>query len=138
MSTRRKQREQVLKMLYQLEVGKGDAEDVFFFYLEEEKPEVETSRFVKALFFGVTEKTDELDKKIEEFADNWKLSRIALVDKNVLRMSLYEIIYCDDIPNAVAINEAVDIVKKFSTEDSGKFVNGLLDKIKNELAKKGS
>jgi transcription antitermination factor NusB len=136
MSTRRKLREQILKMLYQREVGKSTSDEVFSFYLKEEKPDSKSAEFVKAIFFGTAEKIAELDQKIEKFADNWKLNRIALVDKNILRMALYEMLYCDDIPTVVSINEAVDIAKKYSTADSGKFVNGLLDKIKNELAQK--
>ena len=136
--TRRKLREQVVKMLYQSEVGKSTPEEVFSFYLGNAKPDKNSLTFVKNLFFGVSEKIAELDKKIEKHADNWKLKRIALVDKNILRMALYEMIYCEDIPDVVSINEAVDIAKKYSTEDSGKFVNGLLDKIKDELAKKGA
>lgn len=134
--TRRKLREQILKMLYQLEVGKSTPDEVFSFFIEEESPDEATSLFVKNIFLGVSERVLELDKKIEKFADNWKLNRIALVDKNILRMALYEMLYCKDIPDAVSINEAVDIAKKYSTEDSGKFVNGLLDKMKDELAKK--
>ncbi len=136
MSTRRKLREQILKMLYQREVGKSTSDEVFSFYLQEEKPDPKSAEFVKAIFFGAAEKSAELDKKIEAFADNWKLNRIALVDKNILRMALYEMLYCEDIPTVVSINEAVDIAKKYSTADSGKFVNGLLDKMKNELAQK--
>jgi transcription antitermination protein NusB len=81
----------------------------------------------------VLESLPELDKKITEFAQNWDLRRMAAVDRNILRMAVYEMIHRDDIPPVVSINEAVDIAKKFSTQDSGKFVNGILDRIKREL-----
>lgn len=138
MSTRRKLREQVLKLLYQMELGKTNPEEVFQFYLKEEQPVQRASEFVKCLFLGVCEKSSELDKEIIKVAENWKLNRIAIIDKNILRMAIYEIFYCPDIPEVVSINEAVDIAKKYSTADSGKFVNGLLDKIKNELVQKRS
>lgn len=121
-----------------MEAGKSSPEDVFAFYLEEEKPNAEASQFVKKVFFGVSEHLKTLDKLIRDAAKNWKLGRIAVVDKNILRMALYEMMYCSDIPEVVSINEAVDIAKKYSTADSGKFVNGLLDKIKDELAQKRS
>jgi len=138
MSARRKLREQVLKMLYQVELGKSNPEEVFQFYLKEEQPVQSALEFVKCLFLGVCEKSSELDKEIIKVAENWKLNRIAIIDKNILRMAIYEIFYCPDIPEVVSINEAVDIAKKYSTADSGKFVNGLLDKIKNELVQKRS
>jgi len=138
MSSRRKLREQVLKILYQMELGKTDPEEVFQFYLKEKEPDQKASDFVKGLFFGVCEKSDELDKEIIKVAENWKLNRIAIIDKNILRMAIYEISYCPDIPEVVSINEAVDIAKKYSTSDSGKFVNGILDKVKNELVQKRS
>ncbi len=75
----------------------------------------------------------QLDGRITHFAQNWDLKRMAVVDRNVLRLAIYEMLYREDIPPVVSINEAVDIAKKFSTEDSGKFVNGILDKIKGEL-----
>ena len=75
----------------------------------------------------------ELDQHIVQFAQNWDLKRMAVVDRNILRLAIYEMYFRDDIPPIVSINEAVDIAKKFSTGDSGKFVNGILDKIKGGL-----
>jgi N utilization substance protein B len=66
-------------------------------------------------------------------AENWELERIAIVDRNILRMAIYEMMFRDEIPPVVSINEAVDVAKKFSTRDSGKFVNGILDRIRKEL-----
>jgi len=134
MTKRRKLREKIVQMLYQREIGKSSPDEVFDFYLKERAPQEEASNFVKRLFFGVCDNIPLLDEKIVKHAKNWKLNRIARIDKNILRLAIYEMQFCSDIPNVVSINEAVDIAKKYSTPDSGKFVNGLLDKIKDELA----
>ncbi len=89
--------------------------------------------FAEPLIRGTLENREKLDDQIRKFAQNWDLHRMAVVDRNVLRLAIYEMLYRDDIPPIVSINEAVDIAKKFSTEDSGKFVNGILDKVKGEL-----
>ena len=89
--------------------------------------------FADPLIRGTLEHRDECDVEIRRFARNWDLHRMATVDRNVLRLAIYEMRHRDDIPPVVSINEAVDIAKKFSTQDSGKFVNGILDKVKGEL-----
>ncbi|HEU5123428.1 MAG TPA: transcription antitermination factor NusB [Verrucomicrobiae bacterium] len=89
--------------------------------------------FAEPLIRGAIEHRDAVDERIKKHAKNWDLHRIAAVDRNILRLAIYEMLYRDDIPPIVSINEAVDIAKKFSTQDSGKFVNGILDKIKGEL-----
>src|SRR5687768_11368231 len=95
--------------------------------------EAATRAFAEPLIRGVLEHRDELDAKIKHYAKNWDLHRMAAVDRNVLRLAIYEMLYREDIPPIVSINEAVDIAKKFSTEDSGKFVNGIRDKVKGDL-----
>ena len=89
--------------------------------------------FADPLIRGVLEHRERCDEVIKTHARNWDLHRIATVDRNILRLAIYEMLYRDDIPPVVSINEAVDIAKKFSTQDSGKFVNGILDKFKGEL-----
>jgi N utilization substance protein B len=89
--------------------------------------------FADPLIRGVVERRQALDDVIRKYAVNWELHRIAAVDRNILRLAIYEMLHRDDIPPIVSINEAVDIAKKFSTQDSGKFVNGILDKVKGEL-----
>src|SRR5258706_15822701 len=89
--------------------------------------------FAEPLIRGTLEHRDEADGIITKHAKNWELHRIAAVDRNILRLAIYEMLHRDDIPPIVSINEAVDIAKKFSTQDSGKFVNGILDKVKSEL-----
>ena len=89
--------------------------------------------FAEPLIRGVIERQARLDEAIRQHVKNWELHRIAAVDRNVLRLAIFEMLFREDIPPVVSINEAVDIAKKFSTEESGKFVNGILDKIKGEL-----
>lgn len=89
--------------------------------------------FADPLVRGVIEHRAELDSVIERHVRNWSMDRMAAVDRNVLRLAVYEMLHREDIPPVVSINEAVDIAKKFSTHDSGKFVNGILDKVKGEL-----
>jgi len=89
--------------------------------------------FADPLIKGTLEHRDESDELIKKHAKNWELHRIAAVDRNILRLAIYEMLHRDDIPPVVSINEAVDIAKKFSTQDSGKFVNGILDKVKGDL-----
>src|SRR5207247_10149584 len=86
--------------------------------------------FADPLIKGALENRDEADSVIKKHAKNWELHRIAAVDRNILRLAIYEMLHRDDIPPVVSINEAVDIAKKFSTQDSGKFVNGILDTVK--------
>jgi N utilization substance protein B len=89
--------------------------------------------FADPLIKGALQYRDEADNLIRTHAKNWDLHRIAAVDRNILRLAIFEMLHRDDIPPVVSINEAVDIAKKFSTQDSGKFVNGILDKIKGDL-----
>lgn len=89
--------------------------------------------FADPLIRGALEHREEADGLIKKHAINWELHRIAAVDRNILRLAIFEMLHRDDIPPVVSINEAVDIAKKFSTQDSGKFVNGILDKVKGEL-----
>ena len=95
--------------------------------------EAETRLFADPLIRGVLEQRDQIDEQIKKHAKNWDFHRIAAVDRNIMRLAIYEMLHRDDIPPVVSINEAVDIAKKFSTQDSGKFVNGILDKVRGEL-----
>jgi N utilization substance protein B len=99
--------------------------------------ELEIRVFADPLIRGALEHRDEADACICKHVQNWELRRIAAVDRNILRLAIYEMLHRDDIPPVVSINEAVDIAKKFSTRNSGKFVNGILDKIKAELLRPG-
>lgn len=95
--------------------------------------EAAMQEFATPLIRGTVEHLEEIDGRIMQYARNWDLHRMAAVDRNVLRLAIYEMLYRDDIPPIVSINEAVDIAKRFSTDESGKFVNGILDKVKGDL-----
>ncbi len=95
--------------------------------------EAEVRLFAEPLIRGTLEHRAELDEVIMRHARNWELHRMAAVDRNILRLAIYEMLHRNDIPPVVSINEAVDIAKRFSTQDSGKFVNGILDKVKGEI-----
>ena len=95
--------------------------------------EAETRLFAEPLIRGVLEQRDAIDEHIKKHCKNWYFHRIAAVDRNIMRLAIFEMLHREDIPPVVSINEAVDIAKKFSTQDSGKFVNGILDKVKGEL-----
>ena len=95
--------------------------------------ELEVRRFAEPLIRGALEFREEADTLVRKYSKNWDLPRIAAVDRNILRLAIYEMLHREDIPPVVSINEAVDIAKRFSTDDSGKFVNGILDSVKGEL-----
>lgn len=94
--------------------------------------------FAKALVDGVIEKRQEIDTLLKDYSSNWKLSRMSGVDRNVMRIAIYEMLFCNEIPLKVSINEAIDIGKKYGARDSGGFINGILDTIRTNLEKKGS
>ena len=95
--------------------------------------EAEVRLFADPLIRGVIGQRDAIDEHIKKFAKNWEFHRIAAVDRNIMRLAIFEMLHREDIPPVVSINEAVDIAKKFSTQDSGKFVNGILDNVRSEL-----
>ena len=137
-SRRRLARELAVQFLYQFDLAGGSLDDAFPLFWETQA-EVDDigRRFAEELVRGVLEQRAGIDEKIVKYTDNWDLPRIAAVDRNILRLAMFEMLYRDDIPPVVSINEAVDIAKKFSTEDSGKFVNGILDKVRGELMRPG-
>lgn len=94
--------------------------------------------FAETLVSGVMEKRDEIDALLKDNSSNWKLSRMSGVDRNVMRIAIYEMLFCKEIPLKVSINEAIDIGKKYGARDSGGFINGILDTIRTNLEKKGS
>jgi len=92
--------------------------------------------FLKRLVSGVLEHCQELDRLIGQYSENWRLDRINMIDRNILRIALFELFYCEDIPPKVTINEAIDLGKRYGSEDSGSFINGILDRIQNEVVRK--
>lgn len=91
-----------------------------------------------SLVHGVQRTRDEITAWIENSSEHWKISRMSGVDRNIMRIAVYEMLYCDDVPAKVAINEAIEIGKKFGTDESGAFINGVLDRINKELSKQES
>lgn len=136
MGTRRKSRESALQVLYQLNITKQDATTAFTRFEEHFLPDGMADDFAKRLVLGVLEHRPELDGLIERYSEHWRIDRIDMIDRNILRMALFELLYCEDIPPKVTINEAIDLGKRFGSEDSGSFVNGILDRVQNEVVKK--
>lgn len=133
---RRKSRESALQVLYQLNITKEDANKALAQFQETFSPQEETDEFLKRLVLGVLEHCRELDRLIEQHLENWRLDRINMIDRNILRMALFELLYCEEIPPKVTINEAIDLGKRYGSEESGNFINGILDRIQNEVVKK--
>lgn len=101
------------------------------------RPAKKAQPFFLKLVNGVLETRSEIDALIERFSKNWKISRMSGVDRNVMRIAVYEMLHCEDIPPKVSINEAVDVGKKFGTEESGAFINGIMDSVRDALDKEG-
>lgn len=135
-------RDWALKILYQTDISHRPIErSVEAFPTQEENPEeqaAEVFEFCKRLVFGVHEHLKEIDEKISQYATNWQLKRMAIIDRNILRLGVFELQYTTDIPPKVTINEAVELAKKYGDLNSSKFVNGILDNIhKTEVIPKG-
>lgn len=126
MSKRKNGRELVLKVLFQIEVGKLPPDEVLETAFEQVRPPAEEIRYVRETVEGILADAERLDGIISELAEGWRLERLAKVDKCVLRAALYDLTHRPDEPVNVTINDAVEIAKKYSTEDSGRFVNGIL------------
>jgi len=131
-SIRRDAREWVVQMLFELDLNPKETAVLFEHFWAERDPDPESRRFAEATVLGVIENRPVIDEAISNNADHWDLSRMKVIDRNVMRMGVYEILFRGDIPPVVSINEAVDIAKYFSSRESGKFVNGILDKVMKE------
>jgi len=127
MGTRRKSRELALQVLYQEELAGLavllDFEE-FCIHFQVNKKAIP---YARKLLHGVQAKKEEINQLISRYAENWRLERMSVIDRNILRLAAFEMYYQDDVPVSVAINEAVEIAKRFSTDDSGPFINGILD-----------
>ncbi|MEK7842235.1 MAG: transcription antitermination factor NusB [Deltaproteobacteria bacterium] len=134
--SRRKARIAVLEMLYQLDMTDGDVKDITAAQFEEKNLAKDSRGFIVRLVNGVWEHRSEIDRLIEANAENWSVYRITLIDRNILRLAVFEMVYCPDIPFKVAIDEAIELGKIYGAEDSGAFINGILDKIAQGLSLK--
>jgi len=134
MGLRRDGREAAIQFLYQCDTHRPEKVEEALTALWKQNEEPQNVRdFANDLLRGALEKLPEVDAKLRTLADNWDFERIAVVDRNILRLAVYEMLFRPEIPPVVSINEAIEIAKKFSTAESGKFVNGLLDRVKKEL-----
>jgi transcription antitermination protein NusB len=137
MGVRRDARECALQMLYEFDVGKHSKDEILrTFWQMNEHPD-KVREFANQLFEGTIQRLKEIDKVIQQHTKNWRLGRMAAVDRNVLRLAVFEFLSGGKTPGTVVINEALEIAKKFSTNESAQFVNGILDSIKNDLLEKG-
>jgi N utilization substance protein B len=129
MSMRRRGREIALQVLYQLDLDPADPKKVLDRHWENFQPAEQAREFCARLVEGVLANAGEIDRLIEENSENWTLKRMAVVDRNILRLAAFELRFCPDIPFKATLNEAVELAKKFGTDDSGAFINGILDRI---------
>lgn len=127
MRTRREARERALSLCYELDVKRGTLEDLLA-----DLP-VAPDAYAVALARGVEDHREDIDALIRKYADRWSLERMPVIDRNVLRMAVFELAHCPEIPVAVAISEAVELAKRYSTDDSGRFVNGMLGRIAEQV-----
>lgn len=134
MGGRRLSRELALQVLFQIDLVNANMEESLKYIFERDKFSEEVKEFTLIITKGVVSNLNEIDKTIKHYTDNWSLERITNIDRNLLRIAIYEILYMKDIPKSVSINEAVELAKKYSTKSSFSFVNGVLGKInKNNI-----
>ena len=129
MGERRLSREISLKTLFQIDLVNTDIEETLKYTFENNKYSNEVKEFTLTLVKGVMNNLSEVDKAISNYTNNWSLERITNIDRNILRVAIYEILYLKNIPKSVSINEAVELAKKYGTKSSFSFVNGVLGKI---------
>ncbi|MDP2945618.1 MAG: transcription antitermination factor NusB [Atribacterota bacterium] len=129
MGGRRLSREMALKVLFQIDLVRTNIEEALKYTFEDGEFSDEVKEFSLILVNGVLSNLSEIDKSIINYTNNWSLERITNIDRNILRMAIYEILYLKNIPKSVSINEAVELAKKYGTKSSFSFVNGVLGKI---------
>jgi len=137
MGTRRQARELAMQALFYIDMQDNVSFQMLESFCDNFRPPEKVRPFFLKLVNGVLEARGEIDTLIERYSKNWKIHRMACVDRNVMRIAVYELLYCGDIPPKVSINEAVDVGKKFGTEESGAFINGIMDSIRDALVSEG-
>lgn len=133
MSSRRSAREWVVQFLFQNDFNPGNIEQALPEFWKGKSPDLKSKQFVEDLIRGVIASLKQIDALIQSYAEHWEIKRMNAVDRNIIRMALYEMLFRPDIPPIVSINEAVDIAKRYSSMESGKFVNGILDRALRDL-----
>lgn len=135
---RRRSREYALQILFQLELSGGELNEEMLreFWEGNEEPE-DVKAFTRDIVRDTLENLDAIDDIIKKAAEHWSVERMAVIDRNILRAAAYELFYRPDIPNTVVINEAIEIAKKYSTQESASFINGILDKLAHQASAAG-
>lgn len=136
MGTRRQARELAMQALFSMDMSCSFSEQELDDYCRSFPPGKRFHEFFEHLVNGVLKNRAHIDQVIERYSSNWKIRRMACVDRNILRIAVFELLYCEDIPAKVTINEAIDIGKRFGAPESGAFINGILDSIRMAIDKK--
>ena len=133
MASRRQCREWVVQLLFILDMNKQALDQLFKDFWLEQEASAKAKKFTEDHVRDIVGKIEKLDEVLRNYSHNWDLHRIGVVERNVIRMAIYEILFRDDIPAVVSINEAVDIAKYFGNSESGRFVNGILDNLRKSV-----
>lgn len=136
MGQRRKAREHTLRILFQMEFEDSDPQEAVTQYWESRKTAGEIKEYSTWLAKGIASHQKEIDSLIQSVSEHWRISRMALVDRNILRMAVFELLYEDSIAPAIVINEAIEIARRYSGDEAATFVNGILDAIRKSMEKK--
>ncbi len=133
MGKRRKAREATLQILFQLDFNNSEPGQTINHYWQERKALPEIRKYSQWLVEGIISNQKEIDRIIQSFSEHWRLSRMAVVDRNILRMAVFELLYEENVAPAIIINEAIEIAKKYSGQEAAVFINGILDAISKKL-----
>ncbi len=132
MGNRHKAREFTLQILYAIDISESEVQEVLRYFWDSLTSPPEVRAFASQLVDGVLDNQNHIDAVISKYSEHWAIDRMTSVDRNILRMAVYELLFLSDIPHSVTINEAVEVGKKFGSDESGAFVNGILDRIAKE------
>lgn len=136
MSSRRRAREVIVQILFQRDLNPdADVDNEFQFLNSRLNGKTSIVQFAEVLLNGIRNHQEEIDAALQETAENWKLSRMAATDRSILRLAAYEVLFCPDTPGRVAINEAIELAKRYGTNNSFQFVNGILDRLHKSVEK---
>jgi transcription antitermination protein NusB len=136
MATRRTCREWTVQLLFQLDLNANDNLDQVFAAFWKERGRKSDARgraFTEAMVRGVQEHRADIDAYLGQIAEHWAVTRMGAIERSVIRLAIYEMRHCDDVPPVVSINEAIDLAKYFSSSESGRFVNGILDRVRKDV-----
>ena len=134
MGHRRRSRELALQLLFEVEITRDDPREVVQRFWGTRLVPVDVREFAETLTLGTLEHLGAIDALLDAATEHWRLDRMAIVDRNVLRMAIYELCYRPDIPPAVVIDEAIEVVRKYGSEESAPFINGVLDAVRRRVA----